>query len=65
MKNKYFNLIDFGSSKIRFSIYDVNLKIKFSEAKSVIIDNNFVNHFEVIKNIIRKAEKKFQITSKT
>ena len=58
MKNKYFNLIDFGSSKIRFSIYDVNLKIKFSEAKSVIIDNNFVNHFEVIKNIIRKAEKK-------
>ena len=55
MKNKYFNLIDFGSSKIRFSIYDVNLNIKFSEAKSVIID--IVNHFEVIKNIIRKAEK--------
>ena len=36
-KKNYFNIIDFGSSKIRFSVFDNNLNEKFSESKKVYI----------------------------
>ena len=31
-KNSYFNVIDFGSSKIRFASFDNNFDEKFSES---------------------------------
>ena len=36
IKKKYFNIIDFGSSKIRFSVFDNNFNEKFSESIKII-----------------------------
>ena len=57
-----FNIIDLGHSKIRFSIFDKNKDIIFSENLSVIFDNQYSNHFYIIEGLIKKAEKeiKFQ-----
>ena len=57
-RNNIFNIIDFGSSKIRFSTFDINLKEKFSDSLKVHINEDFQNHFKVINNIIKNAEKK-------
>ena len=55
---KYFNIIDYGSSKIRIAIFDSRVNICFSEAiqNSSNIDTN--ENFENLKNAIKKAEKK-------
>ena len=58
-KKSFFNIIDFGNSKIRFSTFDLNLEEKFSDSKNVFLDYDFKNHFEVINKIIKNAEKKF------
>ena len=58
MKIDNYNIIDFGLSKIRFSVFDKNLVEKFSETKDVKINENYDNHFYSIIEII-KAEKKF------
>ena len=58
-KNSYFNVIDFGSSKIRFASFDNNLDEKFSESIKVYTNENLQSHFEAINKIIKKAEKKF------
>ncbi len=58
-KKKLFNIIDFGSSKVRFATFDINLNEKFSESKKVYANNDFQNHFEAVNNIIKNAEKKF------
>ena len=58
MDNKLINVIDFGSSKIRFSIFDSNLKNKFSDSVAVNLDENFSNHFIKTGELIKKAEKK-------
>ncbi len=60
MNNNDFIIIDFGSSKIRFSVFDFNLKKKFSESKNVKINNEYSDHFDTIKYIIRNAEKKIE-----
>ena len=60
-RKKLFNVIDFGSSKIRFSVFDLNLNEKYSESKKVYINENFQNHFETINEIIKKAEKKISL----
>ena len=58
-KINYFNLIDFGSSKIRFSVFDSDLKEKFSETKTVTYNNeNYDNHFDEIRKTVKRAEKK-------
>ena len=57
-KENNFNLIDFGSYKIRFSAYDKELKRNFSEAELVKIDDNYDSHFFTINKIIKIAEKK-------
>ena len=60
MSNKnLFNIIDFGSSKIRFAAFDKNLNEKFSDSIKVLVENDSQNHFEAINKIIKKAEKKF------
>ncbi|MDC3043438.1 hypothetical protein OA160_02245 [Candidatus Pelagibacter sp.] len=57
-KKNYFNVIDFGSSKIRFSVFDFELNNKYSDSKKTYINENFQNHFETIEKIIKNAEKK-------
>ena len=57
-KKKNFNVLDFGSSKIRFSVFDNELSTLHSDTKSIEFENNFVEYFDEIKLIIKKAEKK-------
>ena len=63
-KESYYNLIDFGNSKIRFSVFDNNLDEKYSDNKIISINDKFEDHFKEIETIIKKAEKKisFHIT---
>ena len=58
-KNNYFNVIDLGSSKIRFASFDNNFDEKFSESIKVYTNENLQSHFEAINKIIKKAEKNF------
>ncbi len=58
-KNNYFNIIDFGSSKIRFGIFDLNLDEKFSDSTNIHDNESLQSHFEALGKIIKKAEKKF------
>ena len=53
-KNSYFNVIDLGSSKIRFASFDNNLEEKFSESIEIYINENLQSHFEAINKIIKK-----------
>ena len=57
-KDKYFHLIDLGSSKVRFSVFDKDLGEKFSKTRSVKFDYNYTNQFKEIDQIIKEAEKK-------
>ena len=56
-KENYINIIDFGSSKIRFSVFDNKLNKIFFKSNSVSINENFSNHFNIIDKNIKKAEK--------
>ena len=56
-KEVNFNILDFGSSKIRFSVFDKNYNEKYSETVEVIHDQKYHNHFEEIVKIVKKAEK--------
>ncbi len=58
-KRNFFNVIDFGSSKIRLSTFDINFNEKFSDSINVSLNEDFKNHFEAINKIVKKAEKKF------
>ena len=58
-KNNYFNVIDFGSSKIRFASFDNSFDEIFSESIKVYTNENLQSHFEAINKIIKKAEKNF------
>ena len=57
-KINYFNLIDLGSSKIRFSVIDKNLNQKFTKTKKIEFDKEYKNQFNIINEIVREAEKK-------
>lgn len=56
-KKKFFNVLDFGSSKVRFSVFDEELNNKFSKTLPVFLNRDFSNHFKNIKEIIKLAEK--------
>ena len=51
MSKDMFSIIDLGHSKIRFSIFDKNKDIIFSENLSVIFDNQYSNHFYIIEGL--------------
>ena len=57
-ENENINVIDFGSSKIRFAAFDKNLKEIFSKTQNVFLNDNYLKHFEEINNIVKNAEKK-------
>ena len=54
----YFNLIDFGSSKIRFSVYDINFDEIYADSKSILYQEDYKNHFNFVIESVKKAEKK-------
>lgn len=51
------NIIDFGASKIRFSVFDSQSTKKFSESINVSLKDKSFDKFHEIQNIIKKAEK--------
>ena len=58
--NNYYNVLDLGSSRLRFSVFDSKLNEKFSETKIIRINDPNLNQFLEIKNIIKNAEKKIE-----
>ena len=56
-EENYINILDFGSSKIRFSVFDLNKKKKFSKNKEVLLVENYDSHFDNLDIIIKEAEK--------
>ena len=44
-KEKYINILNFGFSKIRFSVFDSNLNQRFLGSSNVILETDFSNHF--------------------
>ena len=57
-KSNFFNIIDYGLSKIRIAIFDSNLNICYSESLLKKSIDKSENNFDILKDIIRKAEKK-------
>ena len=57
-KSNFFNIIDYGLSKIRIAIFDSNLNVCYSESILKKSIDNSENNFDNLKDIIRKAEKK-------
>ena len=57
-KSNFFNIIDYGLSKIRIAIFDSNLNVCYSESILKNSIDNKENNFDYLKDIIRKAEKK-------
>ena len=54
----YLNLIDFGSSKIRFSVYDTHSDEMYADSKFILYQEDYKNHFNFIVDTVKKAEKK-------
>jgi len=60
-KENFYTLIDIGSSKIRLSVFDTYLNVKFSKSENI---NNHVDcfyNFDSINNIVKEAEKKISL----
>jgi len=57
-KENYINILDFGSSKIRFSVFDSKLNEKFLETSNTILESDYSNHFKRVNYIVKLAEKK-------
>ena len=60
-KKNLLNIMDFGMSKIRFSVFDKELKQQYSNIKTVKYDKGYLNHIQEIISIIKKAEKKISM----
>ena len=54
----YINILDFGSSKFRFSIYDSSLNKIFSDNRNLSQLKDEINKVEEIDKLIKNAEKK-------
>ena len=57
-KKSFFNIVDYGTSNIRVSIYNSELIEKFSETYTNLLNERNLDHLSVLTNIIKKAEKK-------
>ncbi len=55
----YYNIIDFGSSKIRFAVLDNAFNEKYLNTISVNFNEDYTNQFDILLKTIKKAEKKF------
>ena len=56
MTNKFYSIVDFGSSKIRFSVFNSKLDEEYSQ--SVLLTDNYKENFENIKKFIKNGERK-------
>ena len=56
-KKNFINILDFGASKIRFAVFNNELKQQYSDTKSVKYNTDYSNHLEEISLIVKKAEK--------
>lgn len=56
MTNKFYSIVDFGSSKIRFSVFNSKLDEEYSQ--SVLLTDNYNENFENIKKFIKNGERK-------
>ena len=54
----YYNIIDFGSSKIRFAVFDNDCNEKYLNTSAVNFNTSSGNHFDNLLQIIKEAEKK-------
>ena len=57
-RENYYNVVDFGSSKLRFGVFDNNLNEKYINTSAVKFDDTYTNHFDVLLKNIKEAEKK-------
>ncbi len=57
-EDEFLNILDFGNSKVRFTVFDKKLEAYFSENLIVDYEKNFESNFEKINEIIKRAEKK-------
>ena len=60
-EKKFINIMDFGMSKIRFSVFDKELNQQYSNIKTVKYDKDYLYHTQEITSIIKKAEKKISM----
>ena len=60
-KENSINIMDFGMSKIRFSVFDKELKQQYSNIKTVKYDKDYLYHIQEIASVIKKAEKKISM----
>ena len=56
-KENFYTLIDIGSSKLRFSVFDSNLNEKFSKTENINNNIDLSYKFDAINNIIKKLKK--------
>ena len=52
-RRNYYNILDFGSSKIRFTVFDDKLNKAYTDTKPVILEDNFINQ-QVATTMIEK-----------
>ena len=57
-KKENFNIIDFGSSKIRFTVFDKNLNNRYIDTVEIKLTDNFSSQFTNLQKLIKQAEKK-------
>ena len=61
VKKNLINIIDFGMSKIRFSVFDKELNQQYSNIKTVKYEKDYLYHIQEITSVIKKAEKKISM----
>ncbi len=57
-KKNFINIVDFGNANLRFSVFDTELKQKFSETISFATENGYNADYNNLIKKIKKAEKK-------
>ena len=58
IKKKFFNIIDLGASKIRFSVFDKDFNEKYFKSRSVKLQRENSDYFDILEDIIKETEKK-------
>ena len=58
IKDQFLNILDFGDSSVRFSIFDKKLDNYFSEIINLKNEKNSLNDIKLIGELIKKGEKK-------
>ena len=57
-KKENFNIIDFGSSKIRFTVFDKDLNNRYIDTAEIKLTDNFSSQLTNVQKLIKQAEKK-------